>query len=625
MNKHLAPFRKMYRIRRFEETLLKLFRDGELRGTSHVCIGQEAVAAGACAALGKNDYVTSNHRGHGHMLARGADMKRVLAEIWGKETGYALGRGGSQHIAAFEVGFLGSNGITGGGLPIAVGAGLSLQMRKVDGVCLCFFGDGASAQGTFHESMNLAMLWKLPVIFLCENNHYAMGTHVSNTCPADTVFHRALGYDMPRVCADGNDYDAVLDAVTVAREHAAAGKGPYFVEALTYRITGHSRSDMCHYRPKEEEEPWLDKDPVSICADRLIHKELASREEIDAVMGEVEEEVAEAVSFARESEELPAGDYDKYVYPAAAAVKPAPNPDGFKGEASYAEAIYRALADALGDESVVLIGEDIADYEGAFKVTRDLYKRFGSERVRNTPISENTIVGTGTGAAITGMRPVVEIMFMDFILLALDQIINHAAKFSYIFGGQSGVPLTIRTPAGGRRGYGATHSQCFESMLLSVPGLKIFTPYSVQDAYDLLMSAIYDDGPVLFVEHKLLYSMKGELDTAHTLVEPGKAAILREGSDLSIVSYSHMTGLALQAAEYLAGQGISAEVIDLRTITPLDFETISASAIKTQRVIIAEEGVRRGGVGSEIAARLQDECFGYLDAPVLRVGAKDTP
>ncbi|MFW5858093.1 MAG: alpha-ketoacid dehydrogenase subunit beta, partial [Planctomycetota bacterium] len=280
---------------------------------------------------------------------------------------------------------------------------------------------------------------------------------------------------------------------------------------------------------------------------------------------------------------------------------------------------------ALSDPDVLLLGEDIADYGGAFRVTRDLWQCVGGDRVRNTPISESAIVGCALGAAMEGLRPVAEIMFMDFLLLALDQLVNHAAKFPRLHDGQMRVPLTVRTPAGGRRGYGATHSQCFESMLLSAPDLKVFCPADVQDAWDLLTAAIADDGPVVVVEHKLLYGQRGRLDPGVAPLAPGKARILRPGADLTIVAFSHMTTLALEAADALADAGVSAEVIDLRTLAPLDLDTVTESAARTMRLIVAEEGHRTGGVGAEIAARIQESAFGYLDAPILRVAARDVP
>ncbi len=627
MTEPLEYLRTMLRIRAFEERLLALFREGALRGTAHVCLGQEAVAAGACAALGQADLVTSNHRGHGHLIAKGGDPARIMAELFGTATGYSLGRGGSQHMAAPDCGFLGSNGITAGGMPIAAGAALSLQLRNVPAICLCFFGDGATAQGAFHEAVNLAAVWTLPVVFLCENNLYAMGTHVRATCPTATVAERAAGYGLAYETVDGNDPEAVEAAVARARDRALAGEGPGFVEALTWRKAGHSRSDTCTYRAAEDEAHWDTRDPIRVLRAHLIDAGTLTPADADALAQTAADEVEAAVRAAREAAPLPVERAGDLVYPT---LRPAALPPPAAGAAqartcSYADALHRALARALQDESVVLLGEDIADYQGAFRVTRDLYERFGANRVRNTPISENGIVGAGVGAALTGLRPVVEIMFMDFLLLALDQLGNHAAKFSYIFGGQARVPLTLRTPAGGRRGYGATHSQCFESLLLGIPGLKIFNPATVQDAYDLLLAAVFDDAPVAFVEHKLLYGQTGTLDPTAAPLPPGTARVVRPGSHLTIVTFSHMLGLAEQAADFLARDGVEAEVIDLRTLEPLDLATVSASAERTQRVLVAEEGPRRSGVGAELAARLQEACFGYLDAPVLRVAADDVP
>ncbi|MBN1257111.1 MAG: dehydrogenase E1 component subunit alpha/beta, partial [Planctomycetes bacterium] len=562
-------------------------------------------------------------------LARGADLKRMMAELFGRRDGYSLGVGGSQHMAAAEVGFLGSNGISGGGLPIAVGAGLAQKLAvcaEPAGAVLAFLGDGASAQGTFHESVNLAEIWKLPVIFLVENNQYAMGTPVEETCPDGKIARRAQGYGIPGVSIDGNDPLAVEAAVREARTRAVGGKGPTLIEAITYRATGHSRSDQRDYITEDEIDSWNERDPITTIENKLLAAG-GKQEDFDALLAELCREMDEAAEIARQGALLSPGEYYKLpqnkLQPATL-----PKLDKTQAEAkdcTYADAIYQALARALSDPAVILLGEDIAEYGGAFKITRDLWERFGKQRVRNTPISENTIVGCGTGAAMTGLRPVVEIMFMDFLLLAMDQLVNHAAKFGSIYGGQFPVPLTVRTPAGARRGYGATHSQCFEAMLMNIPGLKIFCPATVQDAYDLLLAAIYDNDPVVVVEHKLLYGTEGRLNPAAEPLPPGKARILRPGKDLTIITFSHMTTLAMQAAEKLEEAGISAEVIDLRTLAPLDLETITNSAVRTQHVLIAEEGTRCGGVGAELAARIQESCFGYLDAPILRVAARDLP
>lgn len=619
----LELYRTMLRIRAFEEAVLRGFRQGELRGTTHVCLGQEAVAAGAAAALDPADLVTSNHRGHGHMLAKGADLTRMLAELFGRASGYSRGAGGSQHMAAAEVGFLGSNGITGGGLPIAVGAALSLQHQKRKQVVLAFCGDGATAQGTFHEALNLATVWALPVVFLVENNHYAMGTRVTETCPDGNIARRAAGYGIPGVRVEGNDPAAVQEAVARARERATAGDGPSLIEATTYRAAGHSRSDTCGYVPEAERVAWRERDPLRRSREALEEGGVPAAQ-LDALQAEISADIDRAIAAARAAEPFSPAQYVAAATPNAPDTPPAAAPTIPPGT-TYAEAIYLTLSQALETvPETVLLGEDIADYGGAFRVTRDLWERFGPERVRNTPISENTVVGCGVGAAMTGLRPIVEIMFMDFLLLALDQLVNHGAKFHAIYGGQFAMPLTVRTPAGGRRGYGATHSQCFESLLLGFPGLEVHCPTTPQDAADLLWHALFSPRPTVVVEHKLLYATQAPAESAERL-PPGRARLWRPGRDLTLVTYSHMTTLAQAAAERLAEAGLEAEVIELRSLAPLDLETVGESACRTQRVLIAEEGHRTGGVGAELAARIQEACFGYLDAPILRVAARDLP
>ena len=293
---------------------------------------------------------------------------------------------------------------------------------------------------------------------------------------------------------------------------------------------------------------------------------------------------------------------------------------------TYAEAIRAALVDEMDrDERVVLLGEDIAHYGGAFRVTRDLADRFGPERVINTPISENSFVGVAVGAALTGMRPVVEIMFMDFITLAMDQIVNHAAKLHYIYGGQARVPLVVRTPGGAGRGYGASHSQSLEAWFVHTPGLKVVAPATPADAHGLLKAAIRDDNPVLFLESKLLYGVKGDVPEGGDPVPLGRARIAREGDDVSLITYSRMTAMALEAADVLEGHGMGCEVVDLRTLAPLDVEAIVASVAKTSRAVIVEEDTRRGGVGAEVAALIADRAFRHLDSPVRRVACEDVP
>jgi 2-oxoisovalerate dehydrogenase E1 component len=632
-------YRQICLIRRFEERIEGLFADGELAGTTHSCIGQEAVAVGVAAALKPEDVIVSNHRGHGHLLARGGSPDKLMAELFGKSGGYSLGRGGSQHVASRELGFLGANGITGGGIPIATGEALALSRlskgsppRRVNIAC-CFFGDGAVNQGTFAESLNMAALWSLPVLYVLENNCWAFSTRTEDGCalPAGEckeLAPRAGVFGIAHASVDGNDVETVLAASTKAVEYLRGGKGPYLLECNTYRLSGHSKSDRCEYRSKEEEQQWRARCPVCGARNRLLEAG-CSEAEIAEIDAGVEAEIEAALEFARESPVLELARAAEGVYAQAIDQKAL---DPSVEEASGAEELYgweaiqRALREELDrDPEVILLGEDIAEYGGAFKVSRKMAADYGAERVINTPISENSIVGVAAGAAMLGLRPVVEMMFADFTLLAFDQLANHAAKFHYMYAGQVSVPLTVRMPTGGYRGYGPTHSQCVEGLFQGVPGLKIVAPSSPRSARALLKAAIRDADPVLFIEHKLLYGAREMVPIAEEVAQIGRARIAREGSDLTIVAHGYMVTLALLAADVLAKQGVSAEVLDLQTLKPLDEAAILESVSKTMHLVTVEEGWTAGGIGAEVAARVAEKAIGYLDGPIVRVGALDTP
>lgn len=295
-------------------------------------------------------------------------------------------------------------------------------------------------------------------------------------------------------------------------------------------------------------------------------------------------------------------------------------------EIRYIKAITEALSEEMArDEDVFVIGEDVGGAGGAFSATRGLLETFGDRRVKDTPISESAIVGLATGAAISGLRPVAEIMFADFLAVCMDQIVNQMAKTRYMFGGMYKMPVVIRTPCGGGLNAGPQHSQCLESWFAHVPGLKVVMPSTPYDVKGLLKSAIRDDNPVLVFEHKALYAMKGEIPDGEYLVPIGKADVKRPGKDVTVVATSRMVHQALEAAKVLSGEGIDTEVIDLRTISPLDKETILQSVEKTSRLVIAHEAVKAFGIGAEIAAMVCEEMIDRLDAPVLRVGAPFVP
>jgi pyruvate dehydrogenase E1 component alpha subunit len=625
---------KMLKIRFFEEKVSDLLSRDIVKGASHLYVGQEAVAVGAVAAIRGDDYITSTHRGHGHCIAKGGDPKLMLAELCGKVTGYCKGKGGSMHIADVNAGNLGATGIVGSNIPVATGAGLSIRLKKTDQVVLCFFGDGATNTSAFHESVNLAAIWNLPVVFVCENNLYGMSVAVSRAFPFTDLAERAKGYNIPGVIADGMDVLDVKRKVQEAVQRARKGEGPTFVECKTYRFYGHSKGDPRAYRTREEEQLWKSRDPIMNFEKKLVEQGILTQKQVEELEETITNEVNDAEQFALNSlyppvESLFEGLYtDIYVDPKTSIKTLAEaQKKGVKTKKiRYVQALNEALREEmLRDERVFLMGEDIAIYGGAYQVTRGLYDEFGAERVRDTPISEAAIAGAAAGAAMTGTRPVAEIMYIDFSTIATDQIVNIAAKNRYMFGGKSIVPVVYRTQGGAGRGIAEHHSQSLEAWYQHIPGIFVVMPSTPFDAKGLLKTCIRDDNPVMFIEQKLLYGTEGEVPEGEYTVPLGVADVKREGTDVTIVAYSRMVLLALEAAEDLAKEGISVEVVDPRTLKPLDAETIIGSVKKTGRAVVVHEGYRTCGVGAEIAAQIMEEAFDYLDAPVLRVAGEDVP
>ena len=614
----------MVKIRRFDERTVELFNQGLVKGTAHSYVGEEAVAAGACAALREDDYIVGTHRGHGHCIAKGADVARMMAELMGRQDGYCGGLGGSMHIAALDLNILGCNGIVAAGLPIGTGAALANRIRQMDRVVIAFFGDGASSQGVVHESLNLAAVWKLPIIFLCENNQYALSTSSKRTIAGESIAGRAAGYGIPGVRVDGNDVLAVYETVKTAVARARAGEGPTLVEALTYRWGGHSmRANLPDYRTKEEEREWMERDPLARLKSEL-ERAGATLMRLKELEEEVEVEMDRAVAFGSGSPEPTVETMERSVYaPHAPATEPA---ERSGPERTMVEAINEALhAEMTRDERVFVMGEDVGLIGGIFQVTRGLREKFGEDRVRDTPISEAGFLGAGIGAAIAGLRPIVEIQIWDFIAVTMDQVVNQAAKFRFMLGGKPTVPLVIRGPQGGGIRLAAQHSQSLEAWFAHVPGLVVVAPSTPYDAKGLLISAIRDDNPVIFLEHKALYATKGPVPAEAYAIPLGQADVKRAGGDVTVVATQAMVARALGAAADLEKEGVSVEVIDPRTLVPLDEGTILASVAKTHRLVIAHEAVKRGGFGAEIAALVAEKAVDELDAPIVRVGARSVP
>ncbi len=660
----------------------------DYRGPTHVSIGQEGTAVGASSALRPADNVTSSHRGHGDAVAKGfaairamtaeqlrarvpgssaetreeileaaleEHLYRVIAELFGKEEGYSHGRGGGMHIGDFSTGNLGANAIVGGSVPIATGAAMAIRYEQRDGVVCCFAGDGAYANGVVLESLNWAAQdqWTnhlagdrahgLPIIYLIQNNHYGM-THRTDeeVMGVRHLARRAAGFaedNMHAEVVNGMDVLAVRDAVRRAAALCRAGEGPVLIEASTYRYYGHSLSDPRNeYRTREEEAAWRAVDPIELLRQQLLGAGIADEAGIAAVEARVRDRNARAAIRASVATDPEPADVLRFLYtdtaaddvPASArevatyAEPPVAKRDA-TGAISYKDALREALTGEMSrDGRVIFYGEDVADYGGAFKLTKGLLEAFGRERVFNTPISEACICGTAVGAAIVGLRPVVELMYMDFALMSSDQIANQAAKWHYMSGAQVEVPLVIRASVGAGKGYGGQHSQSLESVFTHIPGLYVLYPATAADAKGLLTSAIRTNNPVLFVESQSLYPTKGVVPEGEHLVPIGQARVAREGTDATLVGWGPAVLDLLAAAETLAAEhAISAEVIDLRSLVPLDMETVLDSVRRTGRCVVASQTVLVGSFVNEIVARIQLEAFDYLDGPVGRVGAAD--
>jgi 2-oxoisovalerate dehydrogenase E1 component len=617
-------YSRMYRIRRFEELIADLYRDGEVPGFVHLSIGQEASAVGACWPLRPEDIITSTHRGHGHCLAKGMPPGPMFAELMAREQGVNKGRAGSMHIADPGLGIFGANGIVGAGLPIALGAAVAFRVRSEHRVAVAFFGDGAAAQGAFHEAVNLAALWKLPLVFVCENNHYAEFSAAQDQHPVD-LSTRAVGYGVPFVRVDGNDVVAVAREMRDVVARLRHGAGPVIIEADTFRHHGHYEGDPERYRSSEEVERWrIERDPLQSCRAALARAGVGDATVVE-VEQHIDEQLRDAVNTARAAPEPSPDTMHDFVL-AARTNRTIPHRSANDLEdCRMSEAVRLAMHDALEDDpAVFLAGVDVGKGGNVFGLTRGLKDRW-PERVRDTPISETAVIGLAVGSAMAGMRPIVELMYLDFLGVCFDQILNQAAKLHYMTGGKANLSLTIRTQFGAGKSSGSQHSQSLEALLAHIPGLTVVMPSTPLDAYGLLRSAIEDPNPVIVIEHRHLYGVKGLRPARDHRTPIGIAHIARPGRDVTVVSVSRMVHEALKAAEQLASEGIEAEVIDVRTVTPLDRTTILESLSRTSRLLIAHEAVTDFGIGAEIAALAASEGFWYLDAPVTRVGAPFTP
>jgi len=582
---------------------------------------------------------------------------RMIAELFGRDHGYCRGVGGGMHIADFELGHLGANAIVGGHVPIATGAAISVRYKRSESIVLCLAGDGAFSNGVVLESLNIASMaqfknglmkkkYGVPIIFGIVNNQYAMsGQSIGEITGVDYLARRAAGFDsslMHAEVVDGMDVLAVADSVRRAKKIIKQGNGPVLLEFMTYRYKGHSLSDPLTYRDREELAEWRERDAITTFEEKLkstgFPEGKVTEKEMKDLIKKVYERNAAMARYAADAESPEDGSMlyhlfsdstekkvpEKYKNPKTIAALPIYKRDDggcMNARLAVREAIVEEMA---RDRRVITFGEDIADYGGAFGVTNDLLTTFGRDRVFNVSISEAGMVGAAVGMAMTGLKPVVEIMYNDFIMQALGQIGNQAAKWSYMSGGQISVPMVLRTTIGGGRGYAGQHSQSLEALVTHIPGLKVVAPATPYDFKGLLKSSIRDDNPVIFFEHQLVYNSKGKVPKEEYLVPIGKAKVARQGNDITIVCWSYMVEQSLKAANMLEEDGISAEVIDIRTLIPLDIETISASVKKTGKAIVTAQEVSQGSFTSEIIAQIQQSAFDWLDAPIQRLVAPNS-
>ena len=498
----------MWRIRYFEETVLDLFNKGHIRGTAHLYIGMEAVAAGTRAAMGPDDFLASTHRGHGHSLAMGLDPKPMMAELLGRGDGYCKGKGGSMHVACLALGMLGADAVVGANAPITTGAALAARLKGEDRVGISFFGDGAASQGVVLEALNIAAVSKLPVVFICENNQWALSTAIQSTLSVPDVATRAQGFGLPSVIVDGQDALAMHEAAQEAIDRARAGDGPTLIEAKTYRFHTHSAFATKDPRAADEVAFWKRRDPIEILGAKLLDAGVLTAAELDALRAHEAALAQEAADFAVASpypapEEaltdvfLPS-ETESYSEPGH------PAPDSDVRQLNMVEALNEALHEEMQrDPTVFIMGEDIGNIGGLFGVTGGLLERFGEERIREMPIAEPGYTGVGVGAAIAGAHPVVEIQVMDFLSLTMDQLANHAAKLRYMTGGQASVPMVLRGVVMTGIGLAAQHSQSLEAWVAHIPGLKVIMPSTPYDAKGLMKSAIRDGNPVVCFEKRL--------------------------------------------------------------------------------------------------------------------------
>jgi 2-oxoisovalerate dehydrogenase E1 component len=614
----LSMYEVMLTMRLLETRLHSMYRGGRLPGAVYPGVGQEAAQIGFAAALEEEDILGPTHRDLGMMMAKGVTLEETLLNFYGKASGPAAGRDGNTHFAVLPKGVLMVVSPLPDAYPVAVGCALAFQQREERRVALANCGEGATATGTWHESVNLAAVLQLPVVFTVQNNQYAYSTPNDRGFRLDHVAHRADGYGIPGIVVDGNDVLECFSAAKEAVERARDGEGPTLIEAVTFRHFGHAGHDPADYVKPDERERWMERDPLPRFEEFLESRGLIEEEDREALEERIKDRIKRTIDWAQEQGDPEPSDVATGLFAVHEGEPDEPGePEG--DPVTFLEAVTRGLAEEMErDERVFVLGEDIGAFGGAFKVTEGLFDKHGPMRVIDTPISEAAMIGAAVGAALQGQRPIVELQYTDFIYPGMDQLFTEAAKYHWKTG--HAVPMVVRGPSGAGLRAGPFHSISPEGMLSHHPGIKVVVPSTPTAAKGLLIGSIRDPNPVVFLEHKKLYrSVKEPLPPGEYELPLGVARLAREGDDVTIVTWGAMVHTSAEAADRLADDGVSVEIVDLQTVVPLDWDAVFASVARTSRLVVVQEDVPFASVASEVAARVAGDAFWDLDAPVVRV------
>src|SRR5215471_11043443 len=641
-NEQLIHFyRRLLWPRMIEEKMLLLLRQGKV-SKWFSGIGQEAIAVGATLALQSDEWIMPLHRNLGVFTTRNMPLRKLFMQWQGSKDGYTKGRERSFHFGSKQHHICGMISHLGPQLAIADGVALTYKLRTENKISLTFSGEGGTSEGDFHEALNVAAVWDLPVIFLVENNGYGLSTPTDEQYRCITLTDRAKGYGMEAVQIDGNNVLAVYDTVKGVRDYCIKNQKPYLIECLTFRMRGHEEASGTKYIPKKLFEIWELKDPVMQYEEYLKAIGSLNVPEIESIKSEFKETIEEELQIGYQGRSS-AGDVDEelvdvYAKPpqTKSRVQLLDNSKSFYNSQSaylgirftfhekrFVDAIKEGLHQSMKQHSnLVLMGQDIAEYGGVFKITEGFVEEFGKERVRNTPLCESAILGSALGLSLEGIKSMVEMQFADFVTMGFNQIVNNLAKIHYRW--EQNADLVVRMPAGAGVGAGPFHSQSNEAWFVHTPGLKVVYPSTPMDAKGLLIAAINDPNPVMYFEHKAIYrSISGPVPEEYYAIEIGKARHVQLGDDISIITYGAGVHWAEEyAAEHL---DISFDILDLRTLLPLDYDAIAQAVKRTGRVLLLHEDTLTGGIGGEIAAWIAEHCFSWLDAPVMRCASLDTP